>query len=83
MELMEYIFIPDQGKWRGGLKGSPDDHAYGDSFEELQAKLHQLQLGQSRSSFSSTCADTTLVCSHQQRGISGIHNERSKDDGGC
>jgi hypothetical protein len=44
MELAEYVFMPDQGMWRGYLKSYPGYQTKGRSFEELQFNLHQLHL---------------------------------------
>lgn len=40
MTLMQYSFSWDEGVWRGHTKGHPDYQAQGESFEELQLKLH-------------------------------------------
>lgn len=72
MELTEYMFIPDQGLWRGYLKGYPACQAYGESFEELQLKLHQLHPDLSVSTSSSVCSNAVLLCWDRQRRISRI-----------
>ncbi len=54
MELMDYMFLPDQEIWRGNPKDHPDYHVYGKSFEGLQLQLRHLRLGLTSSPTSST-----------------------------
>ena len=61
MELVEYIFSPDEGMWRGYLRGHPAYHTYSESFEELRLKLHQLHPDQNGSISSSICSNTALL----------------------
>jgi hypothetical protein len=42
MDTPKYVFLEEQGKWRGYLQGYPDYSAQGESFDELQFKLGQL-----------------------------------------
>lgn len=67
MELTGYMFIPDQGLWLRYLKGYPARQAYGESFEELQLKLHQLHPDLSASTSSSACSNAALLCRDWQR----------------
>ncbi len=68
MELMEYLFNPDQGMWCGYLKGDPEHQVSGESFEALQVKLRQLRLDPCRSSSSSSgSSNTALLCWYWQR----------------
>ncbi len=53
MELMDYMFLPDQEIWRGYPKAHPDDQVYGKSFEGLQLRLRHLHPGLTRSPTSS------------------------------
>lgn len=76
MELAEYVFMPDQGLWRGYLKGFPDCQAYGKSFEELQLKLHQLRPDLSTSTSASACSDMALLYWDWQRRFFEFHSER-------
>lgn len=48
MELLEYLFDPDQGIWRGQVKAEPKHQVSGESFEVLQGKLRQLRLKRCR-----------------------------------
>lgn len=48
MELMGYLFDPDQGMWRGHVKAKPKHQVSGESFEVLQVKLRQLRLERCR-----------------------------------
>lgn len=54
MELMDYMFLPDEEVWRGYPKAHPDYQAFGKSFEELRLNLHHLHLDLTRSTSSST-----------------------------
>jgi len=72
MKLTTYIFIQDQGKWCGYPKDYPLYLAHGESFEELQLKLHQLHLDLSRSTSSSGCSNTALLNWYRQRQLSRI-----------
>jgi hypothetical protein len=70
MELMEYIFHPDQGVWCGYLNGDPAYQVSGESFEELQVKLQQLHLYARLSTSSLGCSNTALICWYWQRRMS-------------
>jgi hypothetical protein len=72
MELTEHIFISDQGMWRGYPKDYADYQAHGKSFEKLPLKLHQLHPDLSRSTSSSACSNTALLCWYMQRRMSRI-----------
>ena len=72
MELTTYICVHDQGRWCGYLKDYPDYQVHGESFEELQLKLHELHLAPRRSSPASACSDTTLLRWYWQRRTSRI-----------
>ena len=75
MELTEYIFMPDQGMWHGHLKGHPNFQACGESFEELQLKLHQTHPDLSGSTSSPVCSDTALLYWDWQRRFLEFRNE--------
>lgn len=70
MELATCIFIPDLGKWCGYPKDHPHYQAYGESFEELQLKLHKLHRDLSQSAPPSLCSNTALLCWYWQRQVS-------------
>ena len=42
MERPNWVYWPDQGKWRAYPEGSPDREIQAASFEELQFKVQQL-----------------------------------------
>jgi hypothetical protein len=42
MERPNWVYWPDQGKWRAYPEGSPDREIQASSFEELQFKIQQL-----------------------------------------
>lgn len=67
IELLGYIFNPDQGMWCGYVKGDPEHQVSGKSFEELQVKLRQVHLDPRPSVSSSVCSNTALICWHWQR----------------
>lgn len=75
MELMTYIFIQDHGRWCGYPKDHPDYHLYGESFEDLQLKLHELHLDPRRSTPSSVCSHATLLWWYWQRRTSQFRTE--------
>ncbi len=70
VELMEYIFNPDQGMWFGCLKGNPDDQVSGESFEVLQVKLRQLHLNPRTSTPFLACSNEALICWYRERRMS-------------
>lgn len=67
IELLEYIFNPDQGMWCGYVKSDPDYQVSGKSFEELQVKLQQLHLDPRLSASSSVCSDKALIYWYWQK----------------
>ena len=42
MEKPNWVYWPDQGKWRAYPEGAPDREIQAASFEELQSKVQQL-----------------------------------------
>jgi len=70
MEVMEYVFISDEGIWHGYPKGSRDNQTYGESFEALQLKSQRVHLGLNSSS---SCSNTTLFPWYWQRRILNVH----------
>ena len=72
MELAEYVFMPDQEMWHGYLKGYPNFEAYGESFEELQLKLHQLHPDLSRLNFFFSLLQCGIALLGLATAISGI-----------
>lgn len=73
MEFMTYIFQHDQSQWCGFPKEYPDYQAHGESFEELQLKLHRLRLDLNHPTSSSACSNAALLSWYWQRRMSGIH----------
>lgn len=85
MELVDYMFLPDQEIWRGYPKAHPDYQAYGKSFEELQLKLRHLRLGLTRSTNSSTLLHSTSTDSSTDSGKfpNSITHMRREANGRC
>lgn len=70
VELAICVFIQDLGKWCGYPKDQPHYQTYGESFDELQLKLHKLLRGLSQATPSSPCSNKALLCWYWQRQIS-------------
>ncbi len=72
MEWTTYTLFHDQGRWCGYLKGHPDYQVHGESFEELQLKLHELHLDLRRSPLPSACSNAILLRWYEARRLSRI-----------
>lgn len=81
MELTPYIFIHDQGKWWSYRKDDRDCLVHGESFEDLQRKLHRMFLEVRCSTFSSISSNSACFAATGYDQCLEFRT-RSEDDGG-